>query len=1009
MSRSRETTKSIRKLESIEEQNRLLCEEKILSEARLEEAENAQRQLSAKQAIADQYLDTFKEKYYKLKNWALEANKDCEILQNKSINLRQSLAELTNERDDLRARLQDLDNVQQKSLGQMDRMRGLVNDVRQLAIVNIADFNRKDGVLQAKCEHLRREQARCEKLEAHIAQIGRHKTRQDQRFHDDRDRQNKSLREIFSELTRLAVKDAGMNSESKEILESVKACQVLLKDESTFGPKLAQIKNNIESVTELVSSRLKSAVGTLREDVKDQIAKSLTTAETEKSREALQASNAELVKTKEEAARLAHTIEHSKVIIELLRNGKQVAEDREAYLKNNTEKLIEALSEGRGIAQKQFNHLKDTNDALQTKCQAANAKAAEYKVQNDDQSGQIKLLETQRDELQKEKDNIAWQFRNLMEEMILFKETTSREMNEKASQSKEQICKLRADLDEQTRVRQQIERESTSMNEQFSKVQEELKKSQSTSTLALREKNDIEKRLAKLQQGLSRAQEDVRLRDQMQLDLATKSAEINDLKKSQYQYEQVKQELVSQNEAVFQKTQEAKALASQVQSLQNHTHKLEQKAQERDIFAEGKAHLERETHGLRQKLDGMQHLRGQLEDQNAQLEESQSALNKAKDDLSRMRKLEEENKSLKDTLESMSAELTITSEGIRELDAFRHLLSDKEEKIRRVEEELATYTSKSEEFVKSKAALKIKENELLLLRDRLSAMETEETPSKPTQPIRRAANRSAQNSSPNQSDSRPCLQFNEEEMSPIQATGLTVTNALIPPQMSLGLATSSQSFVADTQPEIQETLQEVPDSFQPQRQDLETLGLLDSGDTSSLSDIANPFERDEYLGDERIAYLEEPGTSLPSSQGGGMGARSTARVESTTQPPPSSSYGSLNEQMLLDISPHTELQLETTTPPRRLGFARKPQPIRTDRRDIEVERNKVSIQRGSSELAKPRPERLNSEFQTKQQQTRTAKSPVERPETPRDREATPSVARERYRPNSAAKRKMGQV
>lgn len=575
-----------------------------------------------------------------------------------------------------------------------------------------------------------------------------------------------------------------------------------------------------------------------------------------------------------------------------------------------------------------------------------------------------------------------------------------------AGQSEELICKLRADLDEQTHVRQQAERESMRVNAQFSKVQEELERSQSTSKLTLREKDDIGKRLTTLQQELSRVQEGVRLRDQMQLDLVAKSAEVNDLKKNHYKYEQTKQELISQQEAVSQKTQEVEALASQVETLQRQAHNLEQKAQERDILVEDKANLEKEAQGLKQKLAELHHLRDQLEKQNVQLEESQSALNQAKDDLSQMRKLEEDNKSLKDTLESISAELAIANEKLWELDALHHLLINREEKIRQVEEELATYTSKAEELIKIKADLTLKENELSQLRDRLSTLETEQTASKPIRPVRRAANRSAQNSIPDQGHHRPSLQLNEEDLDPIQATGLTDMNFLMPPQPSLDLATSSQSFVADTLPEIQETLQEIPDSFQPQRRDLKTLGLLESGDTSSLSDIANPFERDEDLGDEHIAYLEEPGASLPSSHGENMSTRSTAPVESATQRPPSSSYGSLNEQMLLDISPHTQSQLEPTTPPQRAGLTRKPQFTRNSRRSVEVVQVEASLQGVASEIAKAKPQRLKSESQTQQRQT-TA-SPERRPETPRDRESTPSIAREKYQPNSAAKRKIGQ-
>jgi len=431
MFRSRETAKSIRKLESIENQNRRLHQEKTLSEARLEKAEIAYRQLSAKQAIGDKSLEAFKEKYYKLKRWALEANKDCEILQNKSVDLNQSLTELTNERVDLRTRLHDLGNFQQNNLGQMDKVRSLINETRQLATINSSDLSRKDGLLQEKTEHLKREQARGERLEAHIAQLERHKIGQDQRFQHERNRQNKVLQELVSELTRLAVKDTEATLESKKILESVKACQILLENDPTLGPELIHLKETMKSMTELISSRLESTLQRLKEDVSEQVEKVRTTGETDEIEQALLESNTELVKSREEAAGLSQIIEHSKVVIELLRSGKQVAEDREAYLKNNTEKLIEALSEGKETSQKQFDHLKATNDALQTKCEAANSQATEYKVQNDEKSGQIKLLEIQRDNLQKEKDSIAEQLRNLMEEMLLFRETTKRQIDEK--------------------------------------------------------------------------------------------------------------------------------------------------------------------------------------------------------------------------------------------------------------------------------------------------------------------------------------------------------------------------------------------------------------------------------------------------------------------------------------------------------------------------------------------------------------------------------------------------
>lgn len=544
------------------------------------------------------------------------------------------------------------------------------------------------------------------------------------------------------------------------------------------------------------------------------------------------------------------------------------------------------------------------------------------------------------------------------------------------------------------------------LNDHLSKIQEELKRSQSTSTLAVHEKDDMAKRLALLQEELSKAREDVNPFAQMQLDLAAKSAEVDDLKESHSKYEQAKQELISQQERVSRKTQEAESLASQVETLQRQSSSLEQKAQDRDILAEGNANLKKEANGLRQKLEGLQHLRDQLDKQNAQLEQLQSALNQAKTDLSRMRKLEEDNKSLKEAFDSMSAELAIANEKTRKLDALQEMIVQKEERLGRVEGELESHVAMSEELVKTKADLTLKQNELSQLRDRLSTLETGQAARLPARPMRRAADRSAQSAIPAPDDYRHDLQFDEDDMDPIQATGLTDANPGTPQQAFLNLTTSTQSVIADTQPEIEETLREIQDSFQSQRHTLENLGLLETGDTSSLSDIADPFNGDEFLGDEDMAYLEEPGASLQSSHNENAGDGSAGCSESAPDRPPSSSYGSLNEQMLLDINPLAESQLERNKSLRRGEPTRHPRTPRNDRTSVELDQVEDLIQDEASERIRPSPRRLRSVFHSKRK--RATASPERRPETPRNRESTPLVAREKYQPNSAAKRKIEQ-
>lgn len=433
MSRTRETTKSMQKLEILEQQNRKLCEERIVTDARLEEAESARLQLSGKQAVMDQCLQNFKEKYYKLKSWALEANKDCEVLQTKSVDFQKAITELAIERNDVRKRLEDLNTVHENDVHQMDRMRILIKDVRQMAADQAAIASRKEALLQGNNECLRKEQARCEKLEAHIAQIERHKHRQDQRFQDERDEQKKSLQELFCELKKLTAKGAESQSESREILEGVRLCQSFVLKEPTFISELSQIKGHFEAITQLINLRSTSAIESLKGelDTLGKIFESRTTTESQQSLQAVQESNVQLVKAREKVAQLLQANEQSQTIMDLLRNGKEVAESREAYLKTSTEKLIEVLTNGKGNHQEHQDQLQNSNEALLTKFQAASSQAAEYKGQNDEMSRQIKLLGIQLGDLQKEKDGIVERLQTSVQELLLVKERSRVEMGKK--------------------------------------------------------------------------------------------------------------------------------------------------------------------------------------------------------------------------------------------------------------------------------------------------------------------------------------------------------------------------------------------------------------------------------------------------------------------------------------------------------------------------------------------------------------------------------------------------
>lgn len=433
MSRTRDTAKSLRKLEALERQNYQLREEKLVSEAKLEEAEGNHRELLIKQDMMDRRLEAFKEKYYKLKTWALEANKDCELLQNKSIDLRNAVSELSKERDDLRTSLQSLTEGHSTHVYHMDTMHGLIRDVKQSAADQSAIVNRQNGLLQANKENLRKEQARCDRLEAHIAQIERHKTRQDQRFHDQRNDQNKFLQEVYNELKKMAAQQTGSRSDSKEILDSVRACQSLVQDQPTFISELSQIKDHFEGITQLINLRSKSALEILKGEI-DNLRKAIelqSTADSQQHLQAVQECNIQLIKAKEQVAQLLQANEQSMTITNLLRDGKEAAESREADLKASTERLIETITEDRGSKKEHLDQLRSVNEALLAKFQAASSEAAEYKGQIDEKARQIKLLVVQLEDLQKEKGNIVERHQISLQERLLQEQRIRGEMDKK--------------------------------------------------------------------------------------------------------------------------------------------------------------------------------------------------------------------------------------------------------------------------------------------------------------------------------------------------------------------------------------------------------------------------------------------------------------------------------------------------------------------------------------------------------------------------------------------------
>ena len=272
MARARENhQKNTTFLELQESYAALHAENKEL-QTELHQASKAYIASDEKQKAISEHLECFKQKYYKLKKWAIEANADCLALQTQSNHLNRSIAEISQDKNTLKTDINQLQHSQERASCQMTGLRSSIVDIKTLAQESLEQSWRNEGLIMAKTEQLRREQARSEKLEGYISQMERHKRSYDNSHQQDNQRVSDHLKKIFEAVTML--KDSGHSSKSEHVKlrNSLARCETSLtqglaskSDLSNLQDTLVDLIKSVEERPQILSGALQSRFDSLEQ------------------------------------------------------------------------------------------------------------------------------------------------------------------------------------------------------------------------------------------------------------------------------------------------------------------------------------------------------------------------------------------------------------------------------------------------------------------------------------------------------------------------------------------------------------------------------------------------------------------------------------------------------------------------------------------------------------------------------------------------------------------------
>ena len=583
-------------------------------------------------------------------------------------------------------------------------------------------------------------------------------------------------------------------------------------------------------------------------------------------------------------------------------------------------------------------------------------------------------------------------------------EAKSQEIENLSRETEKQQAKC-SKLEEQTRENNKFAKENATLSKQLQKetlfkADLENKLKQETSKVAglesavaaaqkqAQQKDQLVEENANLNKQLKELDAQVSVVPSLQKSLQRRDGRISELESSiaaSQRQAQEKEKLVEENFTIKKQLKELEArvtlmpaLQKSVQQRDSRVGELEaalaaslRQVQEKDKLAEDNTNLQKEVAELQKENSALDDARTELQQKKAKVMELDSALVTAQEQAAMVDDLQRTNSSLKENVITLNSDLAQLTEERAQLGPLKDTIRAQEDEIAELQKQLVSLHGQAEELDKLKEELRRKEEELLDLQQQIIHLEGEVSNAKldkeanETRLQRRAADQTPRtNMLAQHRDPHLALSHNDSFLSNGDTLHSSARTAIVP----------------ETQPQVAEALQ---DDLIPELD--EQLDEQEDDSGSELTPLPSD-EEDEDLEDGTQHGLARPRRSV-HDQGHYPTTKDVDRsggCHQRAERPPSSSYGSQSDQMLLD-------QVSQ-------GDARGMNNVASTATNALFPWSRLASTQESS------PRRLRSGSQGPARVPSTLLGPDSQPQ--RIRASTPSIRREPHLPNSAAKRRM---
>ncbi|EXJ54123.1 hypothetical protein A1O7_09460 [Cladophialophora yegresii CBS 114405] len=721
MSRARENKEARTRTESLELENKHLRQEKLQSDAELRRAINAHDECIEEYDLLTQNLENFREKYYKLKKWALETNKDCQELQGKASAFEKAISDLTKDRDQLMEQLQDARSASTRASEQMASVHNGICEVRLMAEERLTTINYMDGLFRGQAENLSAERQRCNRLEQHIVHLEHERDKQNTLMHSEQEELEHTLRGLSDSLK--VLRDSSMEDslEKRRMLESLGHIRSILDTDVCKRSDVLSLKDTLETartslsmVEKSISQDLQATVAHLRNGLRGDIS-----AHLDKVLSAIPSDTGQLNEVSAALARLEQKAGQIGLIVKLLQDARTTAEKEGSCLRGIADNLEKALDAERKAAQKTINDLTTNISEWRIKYQAARSEVErskrERQAEMDENQAELNDLLAFLSEASDEQNSLRSELSKAEDFFKAIQQQHEQDHYEAVGRDdflKCQLSHLHGQIDNGAQERARAREKIQSLTTMQTQLRQELKTSRGETTVAIREQDALHDEIIEVERRLDWTQDKLQ---RTAIRLQEVEAELGVFQQWAPSAEQLKKDFLAQEQEIQIRSQKVRALQELVKNQQARYGQLAEQAREKDRLVEEKSDLEEQLKLAREEASVIPGLQNELAQKKSQVCELELALVASQREAREKDNLAAENATINNQLEEFAKKNAIIPDlerrlqhsytKVTELESALEASHGQAQENERLVEERAAVDIQMRELQKEKSAL----------------------------------------------------------------------------------------------------------------------------------------------------------------------------------------------------------------------------------------------------------------------------------------------------------------